>query len=137
MRSKSRISDDYRLLKGIIIDIFYDHFLAKNWSDYSLYPLDEYADYVYTTLNEYNSILPPRLQKVLYYMSAQNWLVSYRELDGIARVMKGMSGRISKANHLAESIEELSKNYRELEGDFKEFFPQLVEYVDLVKVQEL
>lgn len=135
-RSKQRISNEYRLLKGIMIDIFYDHFLAKHWEDYSGVPLKEYCDQVYAVFNEYQSIVPPRLQRMLPIMISGNWLLSYRRLEGIEWVLKGMSGRLSRQNKMAEGIGELRNHYEELEEDFREFFPQLIEYADSLKQDE-
>jgi len=48
--SKRRLHKRYGLFAGIIIDIFYDHYLAKNWSDYSAMPLGIYVNSVYQLL---------------------------------------------------------------------------------------
>jgi acyl carrier protein phosphodiesterase len=133
LRSKRRVSDEYRLLKGIMIDIFYDHFLAKNWDFYSHTPLEDYSNYVYEIFATHQSLVPLRLQQMLPVMISGNWLLSYREIKEITWVLKGMSGRLSKKNKLAQGIEELQKNYDELENDFRKFFPRLVDYADDLK----
>lgn len=127
-RSKSRLDGRYRLLKGIVVDVFYDHFLACRWSDYSPQPLEDFCKQVYRIFEAHNHLVPARLQHILPRMISENWLLSYRERDGIARVLKGLSGRLSRPNHLADSIAELDHYYAVLEGDFQEFFPQLVEF---------
>lgn len=132
-RSKGRIGEEYRHLKGIMVDIFYDHFLAKNWPDYSALPLEDFCDHAYGVFMEYRALAPPRFQRMLPLMIAGNWLLSYRHLEGIARVLTGMSGRLSRKNRLAEGISELRAHYREFEADFREFFPGLVSYVEDVK----
>jgi acyl carrier protein phosphodiesterase len=132
-RSKRRISNEYRLLKGIMADIFYDHFLAKNWDFYSDTPLEEYCVYVYNIFIAHQSMVPLRLQRMLPIMISGNWLLSYREIEGITWVLKGMSRRLSKRNKLADGIEELQKNYRGLENDFREFFPRLIDYANTLK----
>lgn len=132
-RSKKRIGERYRLLKGIMVDIFYDHFLARNWDDYSAMSLEDYCDYVYGVFTEYQSLVPPRMQRMLPVMISGNWLLSYRRMEGIAWVLKGMSGRLSRRNNLAEGIEELRNHYDGLESDFREFFPQLIDFADSLK----
>ncbi|MEZ4765004.1 MAG: ACP phosphodiesterase [Calditrichia bacterium] len=99
LRSKSRISDDFRLLKGIMIDIFYDHFLAKNWENYADQPLELFAEEVYRQFSNHFEMLPPRMQHMMPVMIRGNWLVTYREIRGIAWVLKGMSGRISRPEY--------------------------------------
>jgi acyl carrier protein phosphodiesterase len=81
-------------------------------------------------------MVPPRLQRMLPIMISGNWLLSYRRLDGIEWVLKGMSGRLSRKNKMAEGIEELQNHYREFEEDFREFFPQLIEYANSLKQDE-
>ncbi len=130
LQSKKRISNDYRLLKGVMVDIFYDHYLAKNWPDYSEVTLEEFCSYVYDIFLDYRPNLPPRLQSMIPIMVAENWLLSYREVEGIASVLNGMSRRISRKNNLANGAEELLKHYREFENDFKTFFPKLIAYVN-------
>lgn len=132
-RSKQRLGEQYRHLKGIMVDIFYDHFLARNWSAYASLPLEEFSAHVYRVLNSYKFMLPSRLHRVLFFMETQNWLVSYRSIKGIERVMQGMSRRLSRKNLLAESVAELQTHYADLESDFGEFFPEVIEYVEALK----
>lgn len=128
--SKSRISPVRRRFAGIIIDVFYDHFLAKNWAEYSNEPIDGFACRVYDALLENQNILPERLQASLPYMVRQNWLCSYREIDVIDRVLNRISQRIKRENTLTDAVEELTGNYNELQSEFRDFFPDLIDYVD-------
>src|SRR6476469_1163611 len=50
--SKKLISNINKRYAGIIIDVFYDHFLAKNWLTYSSIPLNEFAANVYAILQD-------------------------------------------------------------------------------------
>jgi acyl carrier protein phosphodiesterase len=132
-QSKSRISPARRRFAGIIIDVFYDHFLAKNWSQYSQEPLSHFANRMYDALLENQTILPDRLQQILPFMIGQNWLCSYREIDVIDKVLNRMSQRIKRENSLEHSTEELVKNYDGFEADFNDFFPDLTDYAKVCK----
>jgi acyl carrier protein phosphodiesterase len=88
---------------------------------------------VYNIFIAHQSMVPLRLQRMLPIMISGNWLLSYREIEGITWVLKGMSRRLSKRNKLADGIEELQKNYRGLENDFREFFPRLIDYANTLK----
>lgn len=129
LQSVRRIPDDFRLLKGIMIDVFYDHFLAKNWKDYSDISLESFCDYAYGILLDYRPSAPLKMRKMIPLMIKHNWLLSYREISGIGMALKGLSGRLSRRNNLGESVIELERNYRELEEDFRKFFPELIEFV--------
>jgi acyl carrier protein phosphodiesterase len=126
--SKSLIDPDRSRFAGIIIDIFYDHFLAKNWREYSNVPLSEFTNYVYRVLEANREILPDSLQRILPHLILEDWLTSYREVSGIDRTLKRMSARIKRENNVGEAIEDLEANYQQFESNFRTFFPDLIDY---------
>ena len=71
--STARLHKNYGHYSGVIVDILYDHFLAKNWNDYHEQPLAEYVDGFYDLLRNNFEILPQRIQKMMPYMMADNW----------------------------------------------------------------
>ena len=75
--SKQRLWSRHRHYSSVIVDIFYDHFLAKNWEEYSTIPLEDFARHVYTTIQRFDDALPEKAQQVLPQMIAKNWLVNY------------------------------------------------------------
>jgi len=75
-KSTKRLHSKYSHYSGIIVDILYDHFLAKNWNKYSVVPLDEYVDSFYDSLEKNHSLLPARIQKMIPFMMADNWLLN-------------------------------------------------------------
>lgn len=121
-QSKRRLNPKYRLYKGVIIDIMYDHFLAKNWNQYSAVPLDNYSQAVYALLFENFDILPPKAKHLLPFMSQQNWLYSYRTLPGIASIYHDMNIRTKGLSKMDGAIVDLKENYTIFEQDFTDFF---------------
>ncbi len=128
-RSRNRIDPSYRHYRGILVDIFYDHFLALNWDRYSDIPLNRFARHVYQTLEEHQALLPEGLQRVSARMISHNWLESYRQVDTVGIVLERMSGRLSRPNPLASGIDELHRHYSGLEADFEEFLPEAKNFV--------
>lgn len=124
--SKSLLRVKYGLLSGVIVDVFYDHYLAANWSTYSDEPLDKFCITCYTVVSKYTNVLPERNNRMLYYMSKENWLLSYAAIDGIRKALTGISQRIKFENSLFNAADELEINYEAFKKDFAEFFPQLV-----------
>jgi acyl carrier protein phosphodiesterase len=116
-RSKNRLDDHYGYFRGVLIDIFYDHFLARSWHRYHPLPLEEFADRIYRLLEEHFEMLPPGLQQVAPRMIEYNWLVSYREVETIDRVLGRISARLRRANPIGQGIAELHRNYAGLETD--------------------
>ena len=126
--STKRLHEKYGHYSGIIVDILYDHFLAKNWSNYSTIPLDEYVDTFYDSLEEHYNILPLRIQKMMPYMITDNWLLSYASIDGISRVLDGMNRRTKNRSGMNEAIVELEEFYKEFENEFTAFFNELIAF---------
>jgi acyl carrier protein phosphodiesterase len=56
--SKQRIDPEYRKFAGILIDVFYDHFLAKNWNLYSEIEFSDFVTDIYTSFKQYPHQLP-------------------------------------------------------------------------------
>lgn len=127
-RSLGRIRENFGKYSGIVVDIYYDHFLAKNWSDYSKTELTTYADHVYTVLQDNYELLPERTKRMLPYLVSQNWLVGYADFRGLGLVFYGMDRRTGLKSGMKNAIDVLLENYEELGSDFKEYFPELVNY---------
>ena len=127
-RSKKRLHKRYNHYSGVIIDILYDHFLAKNWSQYSNIPLDVYANGVYDFLYEKIKTFPEKIQYMLPYMIEYDWLSSYAEIEGIKRILDGMNRRTQGKSNMDLAIEDLNSHYSEFETDFTDFFKELEDF---------
>lgn len=128
--SKALISSRRRRFAGIIVDICYDHFLARNWPRFSDEPLAAFIERTYGSLSAYRGDMPPVLSRVIRHMVRHDWLHGYRETAGIGRALDGLSMRIRRPNTLAGSVEELEANYNEMEEQFLRFFPDLVRHME-------
>lgn len=124
--STKRLHEKYGHYSGIIVDILYDHFLAKNWSKYCTTPLDAYADSFYDSLENHYELLPLQIQKMMPFMIADNWLVSYASIDGITKVLEGMNRRTKNRSSMNEAVNELKEFYEDFENEFTLFFDELI-----------
>ena len=118
-QSTKRLHKNYGHYSGIIVDIFYDHFLAKNWSRFSNVPLNDYVQSFYKLLREKNEILPENIQKMTPIMIEGNWLLIYSELEGIDRVLGGMNRRTKNKSGMDKAGQELREFYSLFEADFE------------------
>lgn len=132
--SRRLVSNERRRFAGIMVDVFYDHFLACHWSRYAAVPLDEFTREVYTLLVQHQHDFPPRLQQVVPRMVHDDWLGSYRELRHVGAALDGISRRLRRSNTLAGGLGELEANYVGFEQHFLAFFPQLMGHVGRCKV---
>lgn len=123
--STKRLHKNYGHYSGIIVDIFYDHFLAKNWASYSDTPLDVFVDNFYDLLEDNYTILPDGVKRMMPYMIADNWIFNYSKMEGIARVLTGMNRRTKNKSKMNFAILDLEEHYNEFEKEFTSFFEEL------------
>ena len=135
-QSTKRLHAKYGHYSGVIVDILYDHFLAKNWHTYHTTPLENYIDDFYTLLKDHHETLTPRIQKMMIPMMAQNWLFSYATLEGIATVLYNMNIRTKRRVPMDEAIEDLEEHYEAFGAEFEAFFEELRAFAK-VKLEEL
>ncbi|MFD2585508.1 ACP phosphodiesterase [Croceitalea marina] len=127
-QSSKRLHKNYGHYSQIIVDIFYDHFLAKNWTTYSDIPLDNYVESFYDLLEANYDILPLGTQRMMPYMIADNWLLNYANLTGISRVLNGMNRRTKNKSKMNFAILDLEAHYDDFENEFTAFFKELITF---------
>ena len=120
----SRFSLTRRRYAGIVLDVFFDHCLARDWALYADQPLEVFTSDVYRALSS-EPQLPDRLARIAPYMVADDWLGSYREFDVLEQVLRGISRRLTRPEELAGAMQELRALYEPLSEDFRLFYPQL------------
>ena len=128
-RSRSRLSAPRRRVSGIMVDMFYDHFLARYWAEFHTMPLEVFTARLYELMREHHAWLPPRLRRILPLMSGDDWLASYREVAAVEHALDRMSARLRRTDMLAGAGHELTAHYAALEGDFREFMPSAKAFV--------
>lgn len=127
-QSSKRLHKNYSHYSRVIVDIFYDHFLAKNWTHYATTPLDTYVDNFYDLLEANYEILPLGTQRLMPYMIADNWLLNYANLKGISRVLNGMNRRTNNKSRMNFAILDLEEHYPSFEQEFTDFFSELIHF---------
>lgn len=123
-RARARFPAIRRRTAGILLDLFFDHCLARDWGAYSDEPLPQFTGRVYDVLAAQRE-LPGRLASIAPHMAAQDWLGSYRDFAVLERVIGGMSLRLSRPQLLAGAMPELERLYQPLSADFRAFYPEL------------
>ena len=132
-KSKDRLWEKYRHYAGVIIDMFYDHFLARDWSLYSPETLEEFTQRAYRVLLEKKAMLPQKAQYILPYMVEHNWLVGYQHIEGIERALLGMSKRTKFQSHMEKASQDLRAYYELFSQEFHEFFPEIIRHTKAFK----
>lgn len=130
--TKARLRPRFRKYAPVVADLYFDHFLASRFEEFSSESLEAYTSRVYTLINRHLPHLPERVQYFFPYMMRQNWLLSYAEVSGIAQALGGLSRRASFESGMERAGEELLENYALYGADFHLFFPDLIAYVEEV-----
>ena len=124
-----RLQPNYGKYSPVIIDVFYDHFLAKNWENFHPKQLPDFAQDVYKVLQNNPKHLPPKVKQLLPYMVSQDWLTNYAGFYGIERALEGLSRRASFQNTMNEAIVELKEHYELFDQEFMAFFPDILQHI--------
>ncbi len=124
-RSHARIQSPYKRYAGVLVDVFYDHFLARNWPLFCAQPMRAFIDEVYAAIAAHEPLLPEEINRGFATMRHDDWLGCYASVDGIALTLQRVSRRLRPGNLLAEGAAQITAHFDALDADFLEFFPQL------------
>jgi acyl carrier protein phosphodiesterase len=127
--SKKRINKEYSKFSGILIDIFYDHLLVKNWESYSKVSFSDFIAEIYDSFQTYSGDIPQTAKEVIGQMINGDWLSSYQDFTGVENALKRIDFRIQarmgERIKLVDAISILEREYLALDRDFNSFFPEL------------
>ncbi len=124
-----RLRSGYRKYAGVVVDIFYDHFLAINWSKYHHISLSEFADQMHETLSGYYFKMPPKAQQLVPFLIQSKRLVTYESFDGIEKTLKIMSIHTSLPDETEFAMEILYRKYNDFNEDFNQFFREIIKAI--------
>lgn len=127
-KSSKKLHKNYGHYSRVIVDIYYDHFLAKNWNTYSEEPLTDFVDEFYDLLAANLTLLPDGIKRMMPYMLSENWLLNYGNLEGIGKVLNGMNRRTKNKSKMNFAIVDLEEHYDAFETEFTDFFVELIAF---------
>lgn len=123
---KSALYDKYHKYAAVLVDIFFDHYLAVNWNTYSTEPLDEFCQRVYGSFQNQWPILPEKMKPMIESMIKHDWLKNYSEFWGIERALMGISRRTTFESNMEQATEDLKVHYQLFDEKFADFFPKMM-----------
>jgi acyl carrier protein phosphodiesterase len=113
----------------VLVDVFYDHFLARDFAAHTGRDLREFVAQVYAALRARRQAFPEFVGTVMERMIEQDWLGCYATVDGIGLTLERIAGRLSRPTNLPAGIADLRAAYDALDADFRQFWPCVVEHV--------
>jgi acyl carrier protein phosphodiesterase len=134
-RAKMLFRADYGLYSGPLVDVAYDHFLARDpvaWAapdeDAVAGRLKAFSQKTYDQLDGWQSVFPERFARMFPYMRTQDWLYHYRYREGIFNSFAGLVRRAAYMPDSAAACRIFEDRYEELGECYRAFFPALREY---------
>lgn len=128
-RTRARLAPAHGRFAGILVDIFYDHVLARDWPAYDDRPCDAFINEVHAAFADHTNLVPPAMRPIVERMRQQRWLECYATVEGIASVLARMerrfSERFARRVQLACATRELVNQRHLVTADFAAFYPQL------------
>jgi acyl carrier protein phosphodiesterase len=128
-KSVSLIRSKQEKFSGVVMDIFYDHFLAKNWRKYHDIDLRNFTIDFHQTLENRKIELPKKIKMMMPILISEDWLYKYQFIEGIKNVCEGMSRRTRFDSNMANAHLDLLDNYEILETNFNNFFQEILVFV--------
>lgn len=125
-QSTKRLHQNYHHYAGVIVDVLYDHFLAKNWKNYSDEKLTEFVDHFYQSLVNHKHLLSERTLTIMPTLFKENWLVAYESIEGIQHILTQMDRRTKNQSNMRFAVQDLTEFYSEFENEFTHFFKELI-----------
>jgi acyl carrier protein phosphodiesterase len=110
----------------VILDVYYDYFLAKNWNKFSEVSLEVFAKDVYADFKESESIFPLKMERAVKSIMHQDWLTNYQYYEGIKNALQNIEQRASFDNKINKALSDLKELETELEQKFLLFFPDII-----------
>ena len=127
--SRARISAMRRRVGGVLVDLFYDHLLARDWAQHHALALPAYAARVYAELRAHAPGLPARASEIAVSMQLGDWLSSYRDLAHVGEAIDRMAiHRMRRANPLGGGVEEFLADADGFSADFAAFLPDALNF---------
>ena len=129
VRSRQRISAARRRVGGVLVDLFYDHLLARDWAEHSAGTLAQYTARIYANVEDFIDDLPPAAREVAALMQHNDWLTAYANIDAVGNAIERMAiHRMRRANALPGGIDEFLGDPAGFDADFRAFLPDALAF---------
>jgi len=129
--ARSLFPEGRRRFAGILLDVYFDHLLARHWPRHGEIALDQFNQHFYAVLLAHLPHLPERLQQIAPHMAMHDWLGSYRERENVDFAIRRIATRLTRnGDKLVDCLPVLKQHEAQIAQHFEDFFPDLIAYVD-------
>jgi acyl carrier protein phosphodiesterase len=133
-RLRRWFSPPFRRYGGIVIDLAFDHELARRWEKYSGISLEQFDADVRELLSGNENVVPEQLRRFMQYADRRGLFAAYREKSEVLHSLRGIGHRLSRPNPL-HRVDEIWEEFEPLiSAGFEQAFAQVqLEVADWLK----
>ena len=124
--SRARFEPPWRRYAGILVDMYFDHALARDWRRHAAEPIAGFSQRIGALLADNAAWLPPAMNRFARYADEHGLYAAYARRTAIERALAGIGTRLRRPNPLATAGPALWAQAPALDAAFAEFFPELV-----------
>jgi acyl carrier protein phosphodiesterase len=126
--ARALFAPPYRRYAGILLDMWFDHCLARDFPRWSAVPLEAFSADVRALLHRHDALLPEALRRFRGYLEAHDLPAGYARREEIGRALEGIGRRLRRVNPLDTALPVLAGLDASLRARFEAFFPQLGDF---------
>jgi acyl carrier protein phosphodiesterase len=123
------------LYSGVLIDLVFDYFLAKDFHVHVGRELSEFQQFTFYVLNKHEFIFPEKMKKYFFHMKDKEFMMKYAHSEGMAIIVKQMGARIPHGEALIEAGDFFLDHVEVASNYFPEFFAELKSEFQLKREQ--
>ncbi len=110
-----------------IFRLYFEHFLAKNWGEYSLIPFTVYCKQLNETLKQNNNILPYKVRRIATKVVRYNLIEKLDTINGLTNYIIQVKKLNTYNTFVAESVGDLVNHYSLFNELFHSFMLEMNE----------
>lgn len=113
------------LYSGVLIDLVFDYFLAKDFELHSGRELEEFQQFTFSVLNKHEEKFPERMKSYFFHMKDKEFMLKYAHPVGMATIVRQMGMRSSRGEALVQAGDSFLNHAESASKYFPSFFQDL------------
>jgi acyl carrier protein phosphodiesterase len=122
------------LYSGVLIDLVFDHYLAKDFQSHSGRELEEFQQFTFGVLNKHEEFFPDKMKHYFFHMKDREFMMKYAHPDGMAVIVRQMGNRIPRGESLLVAGDFFEDYVEMASAYFPTFFEELKREFELKRL---
>ena len=135
-QAKAEFSATRRRFAGVALDVLFDHLLIRHWPCFYRTDFVSFKQQVYQRLAQAEPLMPESMQQVMRKVRLYDWFAQYQQLADVGVALDNIARRIRFSNQFSGMLDEIRPLYPQLEQSFLQFYPQLIQHVISLNLEQ-